>query len=1662
MAFSPELLASLSRAISPPPKSSAPTIPPPPPAAPSAPAPPPPPPPPLPSGSVPPPPPPPLPGLTGAAPNAFVKPLQVTHDPETVTLPQQSTPKPKNKMKSLNWSKIPSNKIVGKNNLWSLIAKAHDGSPNDLDFETIEGLFCQQSQLGSGPASPKLGNRGDRSGRDSLERKKREFSEINLLDGKRSLNVNIFLKQFRSSNEKIIDMLKRGSHNEMGGEKLRGLLKILPEVDEIEFLRNYTGEFHKLGNAEKFLKQLIDLPNYKLRCEGMLLKEDFNSIMAYLEPSIETILSAAAELKHCRELHEVLYMLLVAGNFLNAGGYAGNAAGFKMMSLLKVAETRSNKPGMSLMHYVAHEAEKKYRNLLDFPDLLTSLEDASKLSIENLKAETINLSQKVSKISQQVSTSEDDIKEQMEEFLTFAVRETNTVQKDIDSLDKIREDLAEFLCEDLQSFKLEECFKIFHSFCQKFKAAIEENKRRRQQEKRAAELKRQREEQLLLKKKNSSGNISENRPSSYSGSESDNILDMLLEDGRGLNRFCDSGSFKSTRSSSKVKASSQDHPTELLRLNSLTSSVPSEEDASPRVTRRIGSSNSAINGFSGDLDTMDSPDVTPNGTLRRRRSRLSSEDRESSLMDFLKQSAEADPKLDKTQLMDTSSLDRSHLRRSSRRRRPEILSAELNERERPASPGNSPLFERKAIGLESSHAIKPKQWRVKIEEWLQENEKEQEREKRLREKIAMEKSKRQEQEVRGRITSTWNKTDDCQSPIENFRTPHENKTDSELYSYNKSALVTEKSPEVTEGRLKDKSKWRKSNLNVANSSESVDDERRRSRSRKNLSEPETTDTISFYIRGPDVTQNEQPDSRDLKDSITLHESGINQRKGDELFQASLLTKDPIEQPTINTITKINEKPERLNGNESQKEKVTALNDNKTNFRSKIREEIEIEKCPQQTNDDVLLHKGQIIIPSNLNDSVPLKSESKQFTNTNADRNKTETEERNSSSDKEDESNFDRFSAVRKTTRRTKPRHKASDMEKKKADENQDGIVKMAKTIRQDNSSQSMTTENVAEAKTTFISEKMENENETGKNESAKSKNAKENDIIKLLNDPKENAKVSEALTDTKKREKNSTSLKARLSKKLLHLSENLKAVNKSSNTDINKVNNKSNLTEEETGKSNIVCESPCPRIENVLSMRRKSLRAEKSNPVTEDKSRLLGYQRQDSKGNQTSLTAECNPVMITPKFLKENFVANPNQIKIVHAAPVSYNVKNFESYPLPIKSRTESEKDEGFEETQSQQSEAASQEAGSSYDTDIAESPKSFRQKKESNNEKADDQNLQNPTDSTKVHSKSSKNNCSDKTFKDTKKMTLLRPNSLNEKYTAPHPNKTHDDSSSFKTPKSNVSRSNSTRLSMQRNATPVLQSKNSPITKTIKDPTSQNTTSRSSFRNAPRSNEINIPRSNSNDLRVKESNPKDNRSPRTYNNKLLKPETKNRNLRTLKLENYDVTQSMPPTPSDENKSFMSNGSLQKNPVKAKSSSSVYNPKHQRRRSSDRSLNQSLGSNTRRGSEKSLSCQSSEKSLNLSRKSSETSVVTVKSVNPRTSVPLVRRRRSNAAATTALSKPKSRLRINKPISSSLPAAKSVSTVKPTVQRTLSDKSCSFMKATSASSAKSNTIKFHSK
>lgn len=99
--------------------------------------------------------------------------------------------------------------------------------------------------------------------------------------------------------------------------------------------------------------------------------------------------------------------------------------------------------------------------------------------------------------------TEADLKCQMSEFLLSADTKLAMLKNSMKHVEILRLQLSEFFCEDPSSFRLEECFKIFQTFCEKFRQAVQENERRRLQEEQATIRRKMREEQLARRARHS-------------------------------------------------------------------------------------------------------------------------------------------------------------------------------------------------------------------------------------------------------------------------------------------------------------------------------------------------------------------------------------------------------------------------------------------------------------------------------------------------------------------------------------------------------------------------------------------------------------------------------------------------------------------------------------------------------------------------------------------------------------------------------------------------------------------------------------------------------------------------------------------------------------------------------------------------------------------------------------------------------------------------------------------------------------------------------------------------------------------------------------------------------------------------------------------------------
>ncbi|XP_063596837.1 inverted formin-2-like [Penaeus indicus] len=452
----------------------------------------PPPPPPLPGMGGPPPPPPP-PGMGGPPP----PPLPGAGHPALITatsLPRyysaarttpsfyNTLPRPTQKMKHLNWAKVNGN--VLNNSMWQDVHKDLQASPpKALNFSQIEELFCQASKT---PVQ---------------KTEKKKSTEITLLDPKRSLNVNIFMKQFKQSHAEVAALIRDCKSTDIGTERLRGFLRILPEDEEVSMIKDFNGDVEKLGNAERFYWELIKVPHYQVRLQGMIQMEEVKPAVDELKPQISMILKVSDQVLNSESIKEFFAYILTVGNFINMGSYAGNALGFRLNTVSKLWETRGNRPGMTLMHYLVQSAQDEDLEILDFTETLGDLSKVARLSVDGLTGEVTTLRGDYTHLCKSLENAPDDVKDRFKDFVATSDGLLKDLEQSLKEVERSRVKLAQYFCEDESKFKIGECIGIFNTLCLKIADARKDNeaRKKREERKRRMEAERKRVEEERAK-----------------------------------------------------------------------------------------------------------------------------------------------------------------------------------------------------------------------------------------------------------------------------------------------------------------------------------------------------------------------------------------------------------------------------------------------------------------------------------------------------------------------------------------------------------------------------------------------------------------------------------------------------------------------------------------------------------------------------------------------------------------------------------------------------------------------------------------------------------------------------------------------------------------------------------------------------------------------------------------------------------------------------------------------------------------------------------------------------------------------------------------------------------------------------------------------------------
>ncbi|XP_016075177.1 PREDICTED: inverted formin-2-like [Miniopterus natalensis] len=458
---------------------------------------------------------PPLPGFSGPRAVDCVEEVivpQVGHSLGSTWVPshRQVNP-PTRRMKKLNWQKLPSHVAQEHSSMWA--------SLSSLSAEVVEPDFSSIEQLFSFPvAKPK---------EPAAAPPRKEPKEITFLDSKKSLNLNIFLKQFKCSNEEVTAMIRAGDTTKFDVEVLKQLLKLLPEKHEIENLRSFTEDQAKLASADQFYLLLLGIPCYQLRVECMLLCEGTAVVLDMVRPKAQLLLTACESLLTSRQLPVFCQLILRIGNFLNYGSHTGNADGFKISTLLKLTETKSQQSRVTLLHHVLEEVEKTHPDLLQLPQDLEQPSQAAGINVEIIHSESSSNLKKLLEMERKVSSSDPEVQEQYAQRLQASIEASQELEEVFKDIEQKKLELANYLCEDAQQLSLEDTFSTMKTFRDLFIRALKENRDRQEQAAKAEKRKRQLAEEEAQRPRGEDG-----KPVRKGGKKQEEVcvIDALLAD----------------------------------------------------------------------------------------------------------------------------------------------------------------------------------------------------------------------------------------------------------------------------------------------------------------------------------------------------------------------------------------------------------------------------------------------------------------------------------------------------------------------------------------------------------------------------------------------------------------------------------------------------------------------------------------------------------------------------------------------------------------------------------------------------------------------------------------------------------------------------------------------------------------------------------------------------------------------------------------------------------------------------------------------------------------------------------------------------------------------------------------------------------------------------
>ncbi|KAL0209972.1 hypothetical protein P9112_010056 [Eukaryota sp. TZLM1-RC] len=395
--------------------------PPPPPPPPGMPGMPPPPPPPPGMPGMPPPPPPP-PGMPGVPPPPPGMP--------GASRPASNIPKPKVKMKAVHWRKKGPNRMnPNAQTIWKEVDLPR------VDFSKIERAFQVKEK-------PKAGAK-------AAESKPKKPAKVIVLEGKRSQAIGVLLPRLPPTSQ-MKDAILTLDESVLTPDSVTMIKQNLPTSEEVTSIRRALEDpTAVLDKPEEWCLAMSKIPKIQARLQAWLFKFEFSALLSDISSPIEKLTNATLAVKESKGLRSVLGMLLVVGNYINAGTARGSAEGFEFEFLVKSADVKDSENKKTLLQHAVEWLTE--RETLHIVTELSPIKEALRVSFGDLDKNYHDLKMRIKEASAAADLVSKELKpsdpfcEKMGPFMERCNKETAKIEADLAQQKKEFVDLLVFL-----------------------------------------------------------------------------------------------------------------------------------------------------------------------------------------------------------------------------------------------------------------------------------------------------------------------------------------------------------------------------------------------------------------------------------------------------------------------------------------------------------------------------------------------------------------------------------------------------------------------------------------------------------------------------------------------------------------------------------------------------------------------------------------------------------------------------------------------------------------------------------------------------------------------------------------------------------------------------------------------------------------------------------------------------------------------------------------------------------------------------------------------------------------------------------------------------------------------------------------------------------------